>query len=219
MSRTQRRHITAREGYDLWAPTYDAAGNPVVALDAKHSLRVLDPRPGELLLDAGFGTGRYLRSIAEAGARVVGIDFSHGMLAVARRASPNAQLAAVDLRSGLPFGDDHFDAVLCSLVGEHLPEIGGPLREFKRLIRPGGRAVFSVYHPEIAAMGVEANFEIAGVEYRLGAKPYSIQDYLDAFADAGFDEIAFASFRGAKASGKYEGRPLLFLVAATVAPD
>jgi SAM-dependent methyltransferase len=182
-------------------------------------MRILDPQPGELILDAGCGTGRNLGPILAAGAQAVGIDFSSGMLAVARDAAPACALAAVDLRTALPFGDGCFDAVLCSLVGEHLDEIVAPLTEFRRVTRPGGRLVFSVYHPEVAAQGVEANFKLDGVEYGLGAAQHSVQDYLDAVVDAGFDEVAFASFNGGAGTGRYEGKPLLFLVAATVAPE
>ena len=221
MSKEVRR-IAAREGYDLWAASYDATPNPVVAMDARHSVRVLSPEAGELVLDAGCGTGRNIGPLKAAGARVVGIDFSAGMLAVARRAQPEASLAMADLRRPLPFADRCFDAALCALVGEHLDDLWLSLSELRRVLKPGGRLVFSVYHPTLAAAGAEANFEYNDVEYRLGAAPYSVDDYLEAIVTAQFDEIAYREYRADQSladalpgAANYVGKPLLLLIAAT----
>src|SRR5688500_11508007 len=123
------RNISALEGYELWAGTYNDTANPIVAMDARHSLDILEPRPGELVLDAGCGTGRSLSAIVASGARVVGVDFSAAMLGVAREAIPGVPLAVVDLQSTLPFADASFDAILCALVGEHLTELATALSE------------------------------------------------------------------------------------------
>ena len=88
MDEPQVRNVSAREGYDRWAPSYDGTSNPVVAMDARHTVQRLAPRDGERILDAGCGTGRNLVPITAAGSRAVGIDFSLGMLSVARRALP-----------------------------------------------------------------------------------------------------------------------------------
>lgn len=183
------RRVSAREGYDLWAEDYDEAANPVVAMDARHTLGVLDAQSGERILDAGCGTGRCLEPIIRAGAEPVGMDFSEGMLAVARRRNPGVTLMTADLQSEFPFGDGEFDAVLCALIGEHLDEPLFALRQMRRVLRPGGRLVFSVYHPEMAAAGKEAHFERSGVEYRLGALRYTVDDYESLLAEAGFERV------------------------------
>ena len=68
---------SVREGYDIWSETYDRTPNPVVAMDARFTLGLLDARPGERILDAGCGTGRNTGRLAELGSRPVGLDFSH----------------------------------------------------------------------------------------------------------------------------------------------
>ena len=60
-----------RAGYDRWSASYDATPNPVVALDRRHTLRALDPRPGERVLDAGCGTGAHLAAVCGAGSRAL----------------------------------------------------------------------------------------------------------------------------------------------------
>ncbi|MGE0688105.1 MAG: class I SAM-dependent methyltransferase, partial [Dehalococcoidia bacterium] len=126
-----------------------------------------------------------------------------------------SHLAGADLQAPLPFRDETFDAVLCSLVGEHLNDLVLVLTEMRRVLKPTGRLVFTVIHPDQVAAGIEAKFEHEGVEYGLGAERHSVQDYLDAVVDAGFGDVAFASFRGGVEAGRFSGQPLLFLLAAT----
>src|SRR5918993_2555362 len=194
MKRTRR--VRVQDGYDLWAETYDETPNPVVAMDTRYTLDVLSPRPGELILDAGCGTGRHLGPLLRARSNPVGVDFSRGMLRIARRNYPEVPLALVDLQRPLPFENERFDAVLCALIGEHLDELPLALREMHRVLRAGGRLVFSVYHPEMAAAGKEANFERAGVEYRLGARRYTSADYVNLLEEAGFEEPVRHEFLG-----------------------
>lgn len=210
-----------RKGYDLWAETYDATPNPLVALDRRYAVAHLAPTSGERILDAGCGTGANLRAIAQAGAVPVGLDFSMGMLGMAQRAVPGAMLAQADLNNALPLRHSAFDALLCSLVSEHLTNLKNFFAETFVVLKRGGRFVFSSFHPEIAQVGVEANFEQDGVEYRLGAEPYSVGDYLNRMDDAGFRDLRTRDYVVDDAiisaipwAVKYRGRPLLLVVDA-----
>jgi len=192
----ETRRVSAQEGYDLWSETYDETPNPVVAMDARYTLDVLAPKPGERILDAGCGTGRHLGPLLRARSNPVGVDFSRGMLDIARRNYPDVPLALADLQRPLPFENERFDAVLCALIGEHLNELPLALREMHRVLSAGGRLAFSVYHPKMAAAGKEANFERSGIEYRLGAYRYSMADYENLLEDAGFEDPAWHEFLG-----------------------
>jgi len=210
-----------RDGYDRWAETYDATPNPVVSLDRRYALRALDARRGEAVLDAGCGTGSHLGRLCALGARPVGLDFSPAMLRVARRKAPDAGLARADLDKGWPIRAGAFDAVLSSLVSEHLTNLGGFFREVFASLRRGGRLVFSAFHPDPARAGVEANFARAGVEYRLGAERYTVDEYLTRIAEAGFERLRCREYSGDDGllgeipqAAKYLGRPLLLLVCA-----
>lgn len=210
-----------RRGYDLWADTYDATPNPLVALDRRYAITHLGPRAGERVLDAGCGTGANLRAIAASGAVSVGLDFSFGMLRAAQRAAPNALLAQADLNSDFPVRRRTFDALLCSLVSEHLTDLSNFFAEVFAVLKHGGRFVFSAFHPEIAAGGVEANFERDGIEYRLGAESYSLDDYLGRMEDAGFRDLRARDYVVDQGvvddipwAVKYLGRPLLLVVNA-----
>ncbi|MES9995925.1 methyltransferase domain-containing protein [Desulfovibrio aminophilus] len=72
--------LPTAEGYDRWSDFYDTEGNPLLDLDEVIVRELLpDPR-GLRVLDLGCGTGRHLGRFLDAGARVVGLDFSAGML-------------------------------------------------------------------------------------------------------------------------------------------
>jgi SAM-dependent methyltransferase len=210
-----------REGYDRWSATYDATPNPLVALDRRHTLRALDPRPGESILDAGCGTGYHLKSLCAALARPVGLDFSRGMLRVAQRAAPRAALVQADLNRDFPIRPGTFDALLSALVSEHLRDLSRFFREAFAALQRGGRLVFSAFHPELARAGIEANFEQAGTEYRLGAERHALDDYLECISDAGFERLEWREYAGDRQlveevpwAVKYLGRPILLLVRA-----
>jgi SAM-dependent methyltransferase len=190
------RRVNAKEGYDLWSETYDETPNPVVAMDTRHTQNLLAPQPGEKILDAGCGTGRYLRALVDAGSAPVAMDFSSGMLAVARRHNPHFPILQADLQVALPFVAACFDAVLCALIGEHLVRLLPVFQEMHRVLKPEGRLVFSVYHPAMAAAGKEARFERGDEEYRLGACLHTVADYMNSLEEAGFSKIAWHEFVG-----------------------
>lgn len=196
MSEKKVRRVEPRQGYDYWSDTYDSTPNPVVAMDARHTLGLLAPAAGERILDAGCGTGRNFGGLARAGSHHVGIDFSIGMLKIARRKHPRAPLVQGNLEQPFPFKGGSFDAVLCALVGEHLRDLMTVFRESFSALKRGGRFVFSVYHPEMAAAGKEANFRRGGVEFRLGAFRHTLPDYMSMLDDAGFSDLVPSEFRG-----------------------
>src|SRR5438132_2524587 len=112
MSAKKIERVGAREGYDLWSEAYDSTPNPVVAMDARYTITSLAPQPGELILDAGCGTGRNFSKLRGGGADVIGIDFSLGMLRVASRNYSKVSVALADLEQTLPFANESFDAIL-----------------------------------------------------------------------------------------------------------
>ena len=213
--------LTPREGYDLWANSYDATANPVVALDERVVPAAFGSLAGLRVVDAGCGTGRHLVRLVASAANVVGMDFSLGMLQVARQRCPAVPLVWADLQESWPLASGSFDLVVCALVGEHLERLTPVLAEAARVLVPGGRLVFSVYHPEMAASGIEAHFDRDGVEYRLGAVRHTTGDYRAALRTAGFTAVTATVFAGddelarqIPRAAKFIGKPVLLLLDA-----
>jgi len=103
-------------------------------------LAQLELQPGARVLDVGCGTGALLAALAEriANARLVGVDLSWEMLAVARRRSCEQAKLARGFAECLPFGDEKFDAVVCTSVLHFVREPLAALREMRRVLRRGG---------------------------------------------------------------------------------
>jgi 2-polyprenyl-3-methyl-5-hydroxy-6-metoxy-1,4-benzoquinol methylase len=115
---------------------------------------------GEDWLDAGCGSGTMARYLAEAGARVVGVDAAEEMITMARELaghnSASREVANKDDRSRqlrfeqittiahLPLADRSLDGILCSSVLEYVPDPPACLAEFARVLSPGGLLVVSV---------------------------------------------------------------------------
>lgn len=114
-------------------------------------MRRLQPHPGMRVLDAGCGVGRMSCAALRRGAAVVSVDFARSRLQYLRTQAPQSsrpQPCQADLNH-LPLAERSFDAVLCTQVLEHIPEPAvrrGLLRDFARLLRPGGRCLLTVYN-------------------------------------------------------------------------
>lgn len=102
--------------------------------------KAVDPRPGQRILDVACGTGTSTAALAKGGARVVGVDFSPGMIAGAVKRHPTLEFIQADATS-LPLGDDEFDAVTISFGLRNVADPHAALAEFYRVLKPGGRVV------------------------------------------------------------------------------
>jgi demethylmenaquinone methyltransferase / 2-methoxy-6-polyprenyl-1,4-benzoquinol methylase len=156
--------------FDEVAPRYDVT-NTVLSLGQDRGWRTavrdaLVLQPGERVLDLAAGTATSSAALATTGARVVGCDFSLGML----RVGAHAGHGGVDLVAGdalrLPFADGSFDAVTISFGLRNTADADRTLRELLRVTRPGGRLVVCEFsHPTWAP------FRTVYVEYLMRALP------------------------------------------------
>ena len=119
--------------YRRWASYVPELGRDVVEL--------LDPRPGERLLDLGCGDGALTAHLAESGCSVLGVDRSADFVAAARGRGLSAlqadarHLAGPDLRAG------SFDAVFSNAVLHWISDAAAVVAGVRRLLRAGGRFV------------------------------------------------------------------------------
>jgi ubiquinone/menaquinone biosynthesis C-methylase UbiE len=139
-------------------------------------LAILEPRPGERILELGSGTGLHTLPVAGAVApagSVVALDVQQDMLdLVASRAGEqgiaNIEPTLADASGRLPFADDSFDgAFMVTVLGE-IEDGDAALRELRRVVKPGGRLVIgeTVGDPHVVfPRALRARCEAAGFSF------------------------------------------------------
>jgi demethylmenaquinone methyltransferase/2-methoxy-6-polyprenyl-1,4-benzoquinol methylase len=146
---TAEHHENNRAFYDRISQAYDLLADANERAARVTGVHALELKPGERVLELGFGTGNEVLDLAELvgpTGGVAGIDISSGMLEVARKKLADRPPAAkIDLRVGdarsLPWPDGSFDAVYTSFTLELFPAADIPvvLAEARRVLRNGGR--------------------------------------------------------------------------------
>ncbi len=136
--------------------------------DRPAMLSLLPELCGRRVLDAGCGPGAYAEEFVARGASVVGCDMSDEMLRLAHdRLGDSVDLRRVDLNRPLDmFGGREFDLVFAALCLDYVADWNSLFREFRRVLRPGGRLLFSCGHPAFDAeyFDTEAYFSVERVE-------------------------------------------------------
>jgi ubiquinone/menaquinone biosynthesis C-methylase UbiE len=152
IKRVNRSKDAARASYNRMSRWYDRIAGSTEKKYRDWGLEKLSAQPRETILEIGFGTGHCLVSLAKAvgqAGRVLGLDISDGMLAVARE---RLQAEGLDNRVDLHLGDaanldfietNSLDGVFMSFTLELFdnPEIPRVLQECHRILKPGGRLV------------------------------------------------------------------------------
>jgi ubiquinone/menaquinone biosynthesis C-methylase UbiE len=178
------------EGYTCWAPSYDGP-NPAIEAEEPIVHALLADMPAGVALDAACGTGRHAARLAELGHQVIGVDTTEAMLVVARQ-----KVASADFRRGrledLPVEDGTVDLLTCALALTHAPDLGPVMREFARVLRPGGQAVLSDMHPFTTMTGGIAGFPgedlTQGIPFVVNLT-HQVGAYLAAFRGAGLSVL------------------------------
>ena len=132
-------------------------------------LEFLRPCQGKRFLELGCGKGWFTQRMMHCGARVTAFDIQNEFVQVARRRTPGSHVDFLVADSEwLPFASSSFDAVYGAVVLHHLP-METTLREMNRVLKPGGKIIFSepnMLNPQIMIM---KNIEWVGK--RMGESP------------------------------------------------
>jgi SAM-dependent methyltransferase len=151
--------LATAEPWDLVAAAYAVESLPYFEAFSREALRLAALPPRALVADVAAGPGTLSLLAAAEGATVSAIDLSPQMVEQFRaRVAAAGLAAAVDIRVGdgqqLPFETGVFDAAFSMFGLMFFPDRAAGLREMKRVLKPGGRAVVSSWIPFDGPFGV-----------------------------------------------------------------
>ena len=106
----------------------------------KVATAIIEPKPGMRILDIAAGTGSSSRPLADAGAEVISLDFSKGMLDAGRKRHPDLTFVQGDALA-LTFKENEFDATTISFGLRNTSDTSKALQESLRVLKSGGRMV------------------------------------------------------------------------------
>ena len=178
------------------------------------TLRLLDLKAGERVLDVACGAGRFARRMADLGATVIAIDQAENFITRAKqRSGGNTEhlrfqvCNAADKESLLALSQEKFDAVVCTMALMDMATIEPLISSLPELLKPGGRFVFTISHPVFnsgtSRMTAEQYHENGQLKTRYSV---SISDYLTPFQ---FEGIGVP---GQPVSQDYFHRPLSLIL-------
>lgn len=172
--------IDPAEGHRLWAGTYDADLNPLLALERRVLQAHLDGLNRRRFVDVGCGTGRWLVFAREAGAEVFGFDLTHEMLKQAAvKPGLSGRLVRADAKN-LPLRDAIADVTISSFCISYVEDLAAAFKTLSRITRPGGRIIVSDIHPTATSAGWKRTFRSGGQTYEMKLPPQGDRNPLQA---------------------------------------
>lgn len=183
-----------QDAYGTQASFYDLVYEPAARILRDVGLTIFPPREKIAILDVGCGTGSQLALYRRPGCRLVGIDSSPAMLAVASRKLGTAAELHLGNATRMPYANSTFDLVSLVFV---LHEMDADLRpavleECQRVAKPDGRIMLMDYHPGPYAgvMGKAWHLIIRLMEISAGRKHYD--NYRQFIASGGLEALMVA---------------------------
>lgn len=166
--------LSSLDAYAQWAANYPPrAHNALMQVEEAAMRKLMPDLSGQVVLDLACGTGRYALLAQELGAKqVVGLDNSRAML----EANPHRQIA-LSSSEAIPMRGQSVNVVLCGLALGHLPSLKPTLAEISRILKSGGAALISDFHPFVFLSGGQRTFTSTD------GLTYAVEHYAHLYAD------------------------------------
>jgi len=204
------------DAYDRWSRQYDDDRNATRDLDAFVLRQVPLQLTGARVLEVGCGTGKNSAWLVSQVRELIALDFSPGMLDVARRRvrSHAARFVEHDITRPWPVDSGSVDVVVGNLVLEHVRELGPVFAEAARVLRAGGQLFFCELHPYRQLRGGQAHFVDAHTDETIHVAAYrhTVSEYVNDALAAGFTLRALGEWLEPDAESRAPPRLLSLLM-------
>ncbi|MFI5125165.1 MAG: methyltransferase domain-containing protein [Chitinophagales bacterium] len=157
-----KKETEPAEAYDQWSSAYDSQpDNLMLAMDEQVTTSLLEGMllQSKIIADIGCGTGRHWEKLKKGDPkRILGFDVSSGMLTKLREKYPEAETYLLKDQHLPGLEDNSCDLVISTLTIAHIRNFKEALKEWSRVLKPGGHLLITDYHPVALDRGARRTF-------------------------------------------------------------
>ena len=175
--------------YNAWAYQYDNNINPTRDLDKIVTKKSLSNIDFFKVLELGCGSGKNTEWLISKADRLVGLDFSKNMLALAKKKITSEKVTFInaDINKKWLVNNNSFDLATINLTLEHIEILDHIFNSLFMKLVEGGKCFICELHPKKQLAGSKAQFEENGTSIVLDVFQHSEQEYIQSAEKAGFN--------------------------------
>lgn len=180
--------MSVQKAYDRWSATYDKVENKTRDLEKLACETVLSTSAFDTVIELGGGTGKNTSWLAERAKHVLSVDLSAEMQAIDKKkvTTSNVEFKIGDVNKKWDFGVLNADLITCSLILEHIEDLGFVFAQAKDYLKPGGCFYVCELHPFKQYSGSKARFETEGGVHVVDCFVHNLTEYTDAAIENDF---------------------------------
>lgn len=168
--------MSVKDAYKSWSEIYDHNENKTRDLDLLATQTILKSLYFDNVIEIGCGTGKNTEWLAAISKKIIAIDFSSEMIAIAKKKvnQHHVKFIEADISKKWNLENEFSDLVICNLVLEHLKDLSNVFKEAHRVLKNNGYFFISEIHPMKRFIGSQAKFDNTLVESYL----HHLSEYL-----------------------------------------
>lgn len=189
--------MSIEKAYDEWSSQYDSNKNRTRDLDQQVTRKILQEIDFQSVLELGCGTGKNTEWLQTKASKILAVDFSEEMLAIAKKkiSSENVIFQKADITKYWGWNSGKHDLITCNLILEHIEDLEFIFKQAFSQLHHGGYFFVSELHPFKQYKGTKARFnskENGLIE--LKTYTHHISEFFDAARSAGFQLQKFNEY-------------------------
>jgi ubiquinone/menaquinone biosynthesis C-methylase UbiE len=185
----------AKEGYRIWANSYDDEKDNLMLIYDEVILKQLLSNidlSGKIILDYGCGTGRNWPELQKYyPAKIIGCDISPEMIYKLKNKFNDAETYLITDEKLDFLNDNSCDLIISTLVISHIQNIEKLFAEWSRLLKESGDLIITDFHPDLFGKGGARTFKQEGKSYKIEHHIHEINKIEKLLLSLGFNKINF----------------------------
>ena len=188
--------MDTQQAYNNWSSQYDSNHNKTRDLEATALRSALNGLTIGRHLELGCGTGKNSAWLSEKVTDLTAVDFSEGMLAIARDkvTATNTRFVQADLNGDWHFATGLYDCINFSLVLEHFDDLQPLFKKAAALLQPGGYLYAGELHPFKQYSGSKARFDTEAGTQVVECYDHHVSGFTNAAKAAGLQLISIDEY-------------------------